>query len=100
MLDAHCHCHWREFENKNSSLCFCSYAINKDDWLLLANYDCKYKAFGLHPLWANESLDGLEVFLKQARALGEIGLDFREKSPSKILQIELARTWGLTPLKV
>ncbi len=78
MIDAHCHCHWEDFKDKplDPQIGFCSYAINKADWQVLASYDCNYKAFGLHPWHAKESLEGLEDFLGSAVALGEIGLDY------------------------
>ncbi|MFI3291240.1 MAG: TatD family hydrolase [Opitutales bacterium] len=78
MTDAHCHCHWECFEDfpLSSKLGFCAYAVNYADWKLLDDFDCELKAFGLHPWYVNESFENLEIFLKNAKALGEIGLDY------------------------
>lgn len=84
---------------------FVSSAIDYLDWLVLKNFACEKKAYGLCPMRANQTADmgKLPEFLSGATAVGETGLDFRPQyMPFAQTQIEvfkkhlsLAKDFGL-----
>lgn len=81
LFDAHCHAHFAEFKDRQipENAVFVSSAIDYLDWLVLKNFACEKKAYGLCPMRANQTADmeKLPEFLSGATAIGETGLDFR-----------------------
>lgn len=81
LFDAHCHAHFAEFKDRQipENAVFVSSAIDYLDWLVLKDFACKKKAYGLCPMRANQiaDMEKLPEFLKGAAAIGETGLDFR-----------------------
>jgi len=80
LCDAHCHCHLgRFYDHKNIEICSCG--VNFDDWITLEQlrFPKIKKAYGLHPYYANTDVFQVVPFLKNADAIGEIGLDLSSK---------------------
>jgi len=109
LIDTHCHIHWSDFpleingvidrahENGVNQM-FCVGTSAADSKLAVefaANRDGVYSTIGIHPHYAMNGLDGLDVLLgknhNQIVAVGEIGLDYFHNHSSREDQIKMLR---------
>lgn len=111
LIDSHCHLSNLQFLDKHSEIIkdaneheihyFLQASYHPDDWAIQIELYNKYKGvlpvFGLHPEWVagcteteiELALDQLARNLKHAFAIGEVGIDLREKyEKSFYIQIE------------
>lgn len=108
LIDSHCHLSNIDFRDKLPEIIrdsnqkqiyyFLQAGYNPEDWEIQIDLCNKYKGilpvFGLHPEWVAVSseaeielaLDRLAKILKQAYAIGEVGIDLREKYENSFTQ--------------
>ncbi|MCL2760824.1 MAG: TatD family hydrolase [Desulfuromonadales bacterium] len=110
LIDTHCHLNFKSLAEhlpeilqrgkENGVNYFLVPGVKPAEWSeilkLSKDYNNIFPAFGLHPLYAdqyNTSVESeLKDLLKYSVAVGEIGLDYMVKSPSREVQIEVFKS--------